>query len=276
MTDPRLSIQEKTLGRFYQLPDGTLPKEIDRKTAVKELANGTIFPSITNIIGRSGKDYSDYNKFMAIREYKKGANFYQAINAGENWMMYSAARGTSIHAIIEAYIESLLSNPNTTDDWSQFQEWETIKYYQAEGYLEGFMKFCNDYSPSFIDQELTVYGNTENTDGFNYAGTTDFLSTIGGEKFIGDWKNSSSLHNTVSEQLNAVRTSTHHINGDHLTPHNLTEFRMIGVRFFVTDNGGDYEIQEANPDGMNIFRASRTKWEHNSFDKQALTKWKRK
>jgi hypothetical protein len=274
MTNPTLSIQEKTLGRFYQLPDGTLPKEIDRKTAIKAYEAGTIFPSITSIIGKSGKDFSDYNKFAAIREYKTGASFYQSINAGSNWMNYAANRGTAVHAILDEYCSALKNNPSISDDWTQFQGWEDIVSYQAEGYLDGFRRFCDTYQPTFNHLELTVYGTTDRSkDGFSYAGTGDFIGTINGYDFIGDWK-TGGIHNTLTEQLNAVRNSSHRAEGDTLQPHNLQDHRMIGVRLFVTDNRGDYEVQEVNPEGFEIFKASRLKWDHNTFEKKALTKWK--
>lgn len=79
----------------------------------------------------------------------------------------AAARGTSVHAIVEAY--ALGETPAIEPG--------------LEGYAEQIRRFLDDHQPEFEASEAPVYNTT-----YNYAGTLDMIVHLGGQRVIVDAK----------------------------------------------------------------------------------------
>ena len=76
-------------------------------------------------------------------------------------------------------------------------------------YVEHFNQFLDDFSPTFLMSEETVW-----SDEHRYAGSFDAIAEIGGETVVLDYKTSKSVYEETALQLAAYRFADHVIRPD--------------------------------------------------------------
>lgn len=185
---PALSVSTP-YGRLYVKPGETLePKEYRTKQQCRKLIeNGTLMPSITNIISTKssphlitwasrliaeeaikveqkwpGKLTEDPAK--AVKYLKETAN-----RERDHW----GTQGTNIHNAVE---KMALGEKINIEDYTDYEKASIAEWVQ----------WVKKIKPEFQGLEKTCYGVT--SDGFEYAGTADFIATINNKTFIGDYK----------------------------------------------------------------------------------------
>lgn len=273
MTNPELSkTTTKQIGRVYGLPGNTLPKNLSSAAVRKLLATGEVFPSITNVLNVLNKDLQGYAIYMMGKALREGQDIAAASKAPDMFRDHASARGSAVHNLIEEYINAGNGRRGMfLPAFKALAGWQEVQELGGEGYMKAFIRFANDYKPTFHQQESTVFGSTVIPDNvepnrFNYAGTTDFIATIGGVKVVGDWKCTSKLHGSVSRQMAAVKYATHYWNPETNTleewPGDTIE-QAIAVRLCAD---GTYEIKASNLEqGWASFQRLRAEWEDYAF-----------
>ncbi|HSW42516.1 MAG TPA: hypothetical protein VLM76_08410 [Patescibacteria group bacterium] len=134
--------------------------------------------------------------FGATRDEKPIAPFYvvsdpDAVEAAVKWLSGAPYRerdrkadvGSAVHAQIEAIILGK-PRPEPMPDVAPF--------------LLQFDRFVADFSPSWEASEGTIYSDKE-----SYAGTLDWIATIGGRRLIGDTKTGKGVYPEAALQLAA-------------------------------------------------------------------------
>lgn len=201
MTQPILA-EATDYGRLYRKPTtdpATLPA-----TAEEGLAQGLLFPSVTNIIDVLAKPYLQqwYAKRAAedaveVTKTHPGliaSKPWKAIDwikrAAERTSQAAASLGDEVHQVVEAL--------------SLGQDVEISA--AAAPYVESWRKFVADFSPKFTHVEATCFGDVTGPDGslLGYAGTADFICTINGLTLVGDNKTGKSVHTEAALQLSAL------------------------------------------------------------------------
>ena len=76
-------------------------------------------------------------------------------------------------------------------------------------YVEHFNQFLDDFSPTFLMSEETVW-----SDEHRYAGSFDAIAEIGGETVVLDYKTSKSVYEETALQLAAYRFADHVVRPD--------------------------------------------------------------
>lgn len=99
----------------------------------------------------------------------------------------SANKGTSIHAVIDAYADGREYKEQTPE---------------AQTYVNGFFKFVEDFKPTFLCTEQSVFNRTH-----GYAGTLDGIMRIGRTNYIFDTKTGNRIYPEVALQLAAYRNA---------------------------------------------------------------------
>lgn len=271
MTNPELSIAStQQVGRLYQLPGDTYPKVINTAKAKQGLADGTLFPSITNVIGVANKNLEQYAVYMMGKALREGKNQTEAAKEYITFRDFAAARGSAVHLLIEQYIAAGNGSRGIfLPAFKSLPAWQEVKELGGEGYMRGFLKFCEDYQPKFLRQETTVYGSTISPDGpLNYAGTTDAIAVINGVLIVLDWKCTSKLHSSaLSPQLGAVAKASlfHDEDSNEMDDWAdlITGAEGAGVRL---TNEGQYEIKGVEiSQGWERFRKLHALWEDQAF-----------
>lgn len=268
MTDPKLSVEStKEIGRLYQKPDGEYAKKIRGSVAYEGIENGTLFPSITNIIGVASGDFSGWQMHEFWKAKKAGASVYEASKAADNLRDFAAARGTAVHDVID----SMMSGGS-----QDVKDYPIIAEYKAEGYIEAYKAFRKAYSNHKpVATEITVYGETDNG---NYAGTIDAVFSDGIELLVVDWKCTSQLRQSVAVQLGAAINATEMLVDGKLIPNIIHEscdnipdwgddtpykIRAVGVQLKADGTFLDAEAKE--DEGWEIFKAMRLIWQYKAY-----------
>jgi hypothetical protein len=96
----------------------------------------------------------------------------------------AADLGSTVHAAIEGLI------------LGSEVEWPT----STQAHRIQFDRFLAAYEPTFEASEATVYSRTH-----GYAGTLDFIASIGGRTYLGDVKTGKGVYDDVALQLAAYR-----------------------------------------------------------------------
>ncbi len=96
----------------------------------------------------------------AAKRLLKGSRFEKSGSA--------AARGTDLHGFAEAWVKGA-PLPDLDDNLTR--------------YADQFKRFLDDFTPEYEMVEASVYNRT-----YNYAGTLDAIATIGGVRFVLDYK----------------------------------------------------------------------------------------
>jgi hypothetical protein len=288
VTNPTLSIDTtKQIGRLYQLPGGSYAKKISSQKAKAGIADGTLFPSITNVLSVMNKNLEGYHLYMAQKAFRAGQDISEAIKAGDMWRDYASARGSAVHLLIEQYIDAGNGKRGSfLPAYRSLAGWEDVKAHDAHGYMNAFISFCNTYQPVFHQQETTVYGSTgglgstvipDNVEPslFDYAGTTDFIATINGVRVVGDWKCTSRLSPSVARQVAAVRNASHFYDP---ATESLREWDSLGLEQAIAVRlcaDGTFEIKAADLQaGWDSFKTLRSEWDNYALgDDFMLTEW---
>ena len=177
MTQPKLAFNVRGKGRHYTHP-----------------VTGDVVPSITNVIGVLSKEALPRwaAKMVAEQAWKMrhsldGLGEDEAVDVlkGSPWRNSGRAanRGTSVHDYLEAAANG---DPLPT------LEGDAARYRKAAD------EFLTKWEPTFHRTEVTVFGD-------GYAGTADFIATIGGRFLLGDYKTSKALYPEIALQLAAIR-----------------------------------------------------------------------
>ena len=199
MTTPRLAHSTK-FGRLYQRP-GVAASEL--KPAWEAVQKGTLLPSVTNVIDSLSKPYLQtwYAKRAAedavqvnvthpgLMESKPIEAIKWITNAASRTSNNAAEIGDKVHNAAEMLARG--EEPEITPEIAPF--------------IKNWNKFVKDNNPEFLHLEATAYGKTSSngqTKGF--AGTADFIATINGKTYIGDYKTGKGIHTEAALQLSAL------------------------------------------------------------------------
>jgi len=230
MSTPALAHNVRGRGRHYTHP-----------------VDGQDVPSITNVIGVLSKDALPRwaAKMVAEQAWKMrhsldGLGEDEAVDVlkGSPWRNSGRAanRGTSVHDYLEAAANG---DPLPT------LEGDAARYQKAAD------EFLSKWEPTFHRTECTVFGD-------GYAGTADFIATIGGRFLLGDYKTSKALYPEIALQLAAIRyaDSMVAVDGDiELTP---IYDGCVGV--LLTPDGVQVREIDAGPDAYKAFMACLEAW----------------
>jgi hypothetical protein len=265
MTDPALSVETiKEIGRLYQKPDGGYAKKIRGSVAYDGIENGTLFPSITNIIGVASGDFSGWQMHEFWKAKKAGASVYDASKAADNLRDFAAARGSAVHDVID----SMMSGGS-----QDVKDYPIIAEYKAEGYVEAYKAFRKDYwmyEP--VATETTVYGETDH---YYYAGTIDAVFSDETELMVVDWKCTSQLRQSVAVQLAAAMFAKEMVVDGKLvpniahyqamnTPNQEYKVRAVGVQLKADGTFVAAEVRNEF-ESWNVFQAMRQVWEYKAY-----------
>ena len=197
MTSPRLAIATE-YGRLYNRPNDMFPAggNID-----EWLAEGRLFPSITNVNDVLGKPHLQtwYAKMAASAAVEVAEKFphrlIEAPKEAVKWLTGAAPRhtekaadlGTRVHDWVERAARG--EQPGDPD-------------HDMRGHIAAWHAFVRDYQPTFLHLEATTFGAVD--EHLGYAGTADFIAKIGDLTVVGDYKSGRSVHSSAALQLSAL------------------------------------------------------------------------
>jgi hypothetical protein len=199
MTTPKLAHSTK-YGRLYQRP-GTPVSEL--KQVEESLLNGKLVPSVTNVIDSLGKPFLQtwYAKRAAEDAVKVSSTHpgltqnkpYEAIKwiskAAERTTLLAAGLGDRVHNAAE-----MLARGDSPEIDAQMRP-----------YIDSYEKFISECQPDFLYLEATAYGTTDKEGAaLGFAGTADFIATINGKTYVGDYKTGKSIHTEAALQLSSL------------------------------------------------------------------------
>lgn len=272
MTNPLLSVTTtEKIGRLYQLPGGEYTKKLNTSRAYEGLSEGKLFPSITNVVGVAGGDFSGWAMHMLWKGLEQGMTTAEASRYYIRFRDEASDRGSLVHSIIEDTIEEGFEYPYDLPEQPTEKLSELVESYNGLGYVHAFQRFCEDFRPDFIEQESTVYGQTnpDSAHAFDYAGTTDFVANIGGKTVVGDWKNTKSLHGSVAVQLAAAKYADMKAVDGELVEWKSDEIDTGIVVQLCPD--GNYNVKEVNLEkGWERFTNLRKEWYFKAFGDDCL------
>lgn len=199
MTNPKLAHATK-YGRLYQRP-GTPATEL--KPTDKALLEGKLVPSVTNVIDCLSKP------FLQTWYAKRAAEDAVKVNSSHPGLMkskpFEAIRWLSKAAERTSTIAAELGNKihDAVEMLARGEEPEIDA--KMRPYITSWEKFILDCEPDFLYLEATAYGTTDK-DGaaLGFAGTADFIATINGKTYVGDYKTGKSIHTEASLQLSSL------------------------------------------------------------------------
>lgn len=199
MTTPRLAHATK-FGRLYQRPE-TAPSEL--KPTWDAVQSGKLLPSVTNIIDTLSKPFLQtwYAKRAAedavqvnvthpgLMESKPVEAIKWITNAASRTSNNAAEIGDKVHNAAEMLARG--EDPEITPEIAP--------------HIKNWNKFVKDHDPEFLHLEATAYGETSsNGEVKGFAGTADFIATINGKTYIGDYKTGKGIHTEAALQLSAL------------------------------------------------------------------------
>jgi hypothetical protein len=115
----------------------------------------------------------DGTEFLMDTYYKKGDNT-------------AAKLGTLVHSLCERIsLGESVSITNGSDE---------------EPFIDAFYKFVDDYQPTFVETEVTMFSKEH-----GYAGTADAIIEIDGKRYICDYKTGRAVYPEVALQVAAYR-----------------------------------------------------------------------
>lgn len=134
----------------------------------------------------------------------------------------AAGRGKAVHAMLEA--------------WGRGTPIDTVAIAsEFEPYRAAFKKFLRSWRPTPEHVEVVVANLTH-----GYAGTTDFIGTIGEDRWLLDFKTGKSIYFEYTLQTAAYRHAEHLWTGNKLEP--MPDIDATGVVLLRDD--GTFEFQE--------------------------------
>ena len=106
----------------------------------------------------------------------------------------AAVRGTDVHALAEQLLHGI----------------EVDVPDHLTGYVDGYVRFLDEWKPTPIITERPCYSRTN-----WYAGTADaFVTLPSGERLLMDWKTSKSAYGEAALQLAAYRNAEFYVDGN--------------------------------------------------------------
>lgn len=181
MTGPR-NATTTNRGRTYNWRD----EQFDSVTTI--LSGGIPKPALTNWAAKSVAEYVAANLAEVTAIAAKDTAAAVDLMKGSPWRQRdkAATQGSDIHAWAEAHV--LGQEPPEPPP-------------AQRPYLDGFLRFLDDWQPVYEMSEATVYNRT-----VGYAGTLDFIATLPGlGRVLGDYKTGRGVYGEVSLQLSAYR-----------------------------------------------------------------------
>lgn len=168
-------------GRTYQWRDETF----DSVTTI--LSGGVPKPALTNWAAKSVAEYVAANLAEVNAIAAKDTAAAIDLMKGSPWRSRDAAalQGTAIHAWAEAHVLG-----HTPD--------KALAAHQP--YLDGFLRFLDEWQPTYELSEATVYSRR-----YGYAGTLDAIAVIDGARTLLDYKTGKGVYGEVALQLAAYR-----------------------------------------------------------------------
>jgi hypothetical protein len=168
-------------GRTYLWRDETF----DSVTTI--LSGGIPKPALTNWAAKSVAEYvaANLDEVRAIASKDTAAAI--DLMKGSPWRQRdaAAAQGSDIHAWAEAHV--LGKQPPAPPK-------------AHKPYLDGFLRFLDEWQPAYEMSEATVYSRR-----YGYAGTLDAIATIDGARTLIDYKTGKGVYGEVALQLAAYR-----------------------------------------------------------------------
>ena len=211
MTTPKIDTIKRSGSRFYVEP-----------------TTGEKVPGVTSILSGLPKPFLQYWSAKMVAEF-----------AVENFSAYSSL---IMNGQKQAAIDLLKAAPRRytneranigTDAHDLFERMgrgEDVTgtvHPDLQGYVDRFNEFLDDFQPTFLMQEETVWSNTH-----LYAGSFDAVIEVGGETVIVDWKTTKSVYSEVGLQLAAYRYADWIVRPDGNTvplPKNITGGAVLHI-----------------------------------------------
>lgn len=195
MTAPALSISTPN-GRFYVHP-----------------STQSQVPSITNIIGMKDKPALKYwaarqcaefaaDNVTAISSLKRAEAVDLIRGAPFRKTGDSSEVGNIVHQWIDGFARRDERIVYTPDDFDTAPRTAQRMWKQFEG-------ACRKYHPHWFHSETTVW-----SDEYEYAGTLDWIASIGGKTVLGDTKTGNGVYPEVGMQLAAIANADYAIGPD--------------------------------------------------------------
>lgn len=248
MTTPALAQNIRGKGRHYEHPD-----------------TGEFVPSVTNAIGVLDKPALPRwsAKMVAQAAWKMRHSLVEMgedecidVLKGSPWRKSTRAadRGTSIHDYLDTYAAKGADAAEAlTEDMTR----------EAKDYLPAARSFLTEWSPEFVHNEFTVFGE-------GYAGTGDFIARMGGTLVLGDYKTSKAIYPEVALQLAALRYASQIVTPDGLAP--MPDVDGC-VAVLITPRKAEVYPVRAGAWEYRAFRACLAAWEWTKGEKPVGTPW---
>ena len=193
MTTPKVSTIKRSGSRFYVEP-----------------TTGEKVPGVTSILNGLPKPFLQYWSAKMVAEFAVD-NFsaYSSLimngqkQAAIDLLKAAPRRYTTERANIGSDAHDLFERMGRGEDV------RSITHPDLQGYVDRFSEFLDDFQPSFLVQEETVWSNTH-----RYAGSFDAIAEIGGETVVVDFKTTKSVYPEVGLQLAAYRYADHVVRPD--------------------------------------------------------------
>lgn len=168
-------------GRTYQWRDETF----DSVTTI--LSGGVPKPALTSWAAKSVAEYVAANLAEVSAIAAKDTAAAIDLMKGSPWRQRDAAavQGSAIHAWAEAHV---LGKAPAAPPKAQ------------QPYLDGFLRFLDDWRPVYEMSEATVYSRR-----YGYAGTLDAIALLDGARTLIDYKTGKGVYGEVALQLAAYR-----------------------------------------------------------------------
>lgn len=165
-------------GRTYKWRD----EEFDSVTTI--INGGVPKPALTNWAAKTVAEFAfDQLGTWNLMERDEAVDWLK--RSPYRTSSKAAAQGSDIHAWAEAHV---LGQPVPDPPLLQ------------KPYCEGFLRWIEEFEPTFEMTEATVYSRR-----FRYAGTLDAIATIDGERWLLDYKTGKGVYGEVAMQLAAYR-----------------------------------------------------------------------
>ena len=193
MTTPKVSTIKRSGSRFYVEP-----------------TTGEKVPGVTSILNGLPKPFLQYWSAKMVAEFAVD-NFsaYSSLimngqkQAAIDLLKAAPRRYTTERANIGSDAHDLFERMGRGEDV------RSITHPDLQGYVDRFSEFLDDFQPTFLMQEETVWSNTH-----RYAGSFDAIAEIGGETVVVDFKTTKSVYPEVGLQLAAYRYADHVVRPD--------------------------------------------------------------
>lgn len=168
-------------GRTYRWGD----EVFDSVTTI--LSGGVPKPALTSWAAKSVAEFVAANLAEVNAIAAKDTAAAVDLMKGSPWRQRDAAavQGSAIHAWAEAHVLGQVPKPAPA---------------AHQPYLDGFLRFLDEWRPTYEASEATVYSRK-----YGYAGTLDAIAVIDGRRTLLDYKTGKGVYGEVALQLAAYR-----------------------------------------------------------------------